>query len=194
MFEHLESKIQWLQEVAMNALFQINQSLRDASRNPRQKWILFGRILIFSSSLLILIFLAGWVINVAFSKKTKPPKKRRSIRDAQHPILAETALDSGDEDQTPFKSDLDTNNKPTQQDQQQQLTRSVDSYVGEYNPDTREKEGYGVMHYKNGTVYEGKWLRNKQHGKGTATGVCVCVCVCVCVLFPSLPLSLFHSH
>lgn len=38
-------------------------------------------------------------------------------------------------------------------------------YVGEWAGN--RKEGYGVMHYKNGDKYEGHWCRDQRSGQGT---------------------------
>lgn len=39
-------------------------------------------------------------------------------------------------------------------------------YRGELNIDTRKREGFGVIVYNTGRVYEGQWLLDKRHFKG----------------------------
>ena len=39
-------------------------------------------------------------------------------------------------------------------------------YRGELNPETRKREGLGVLVYENGRVYEGEWRKNKRDGRG----------------------------
>merc|ERR1719364_417184 len=55
-------------------------------------------------------------------------------------------------------------------------------YCGEFKVTENQpvvREGTGIMHFSNGSVYEGEWQGDKMHGKGQA---CVCVRRCVWVL------------
>ena len=40
-------------------------------------------------------------------------------------------------------------------------------YRGELDANTKKRQGYGVLVYKeNGRVYEGEWDKNQRHGRG----------------------------
>ena len=51
--------------------------------------------------------------------------------------------------------------------QPSQVTTSFVVYEGELNHGKMMRDGFGVCLYDNGTLYEGHWKKNKEHGCGT---------------------------
>ena len=51
--------------------------------------------------------------------------------------------------------------------QPSQVTTSFVIYEGELNHGKMMRDGFGVCLYDNGTLYEGHWKKNKEHGCGT---------------------------
>ena len=97
----------------------------------------------------LVIYIPHWLFN-----RPKRLKKRSK--------KSYNVSDRNDDDASSLQSDadlLDVTKSPKE---------GASRYDGERDPATGAKEGHGIMRYKNGTVYNGQWHLNQQHGHGTA--------------------------
>ena len=160
-----------------------NIALRTASRDPKAKWALFGQVLIFCSTIVITLAIAVYIPWHVFHKQAAPKKKvirdfSETPRKKRHKqqITTETCgsinengmiISSPASEYTYAMDDHSSHSSDSNEDGH----KKKDRYEGARNSTTGFREGYGIMHYKNGTVYDGEWLANKQHGQGTATSI-----------------------
>ena len=157
-----------IEDTIIEKLLQFNNAVNTARVDKSYSQIFFLWIIVYTIAILagcwLLLYIPYYlffVLDPLAPEKARDPKQIAGREEMKtHRSFSSTSKRGEDQVENEDQEDVDVDAKAeAENDQKQENTATEDVYEGELNEVTGDKEGYGIMKYKNGTIYEGNWQR-----------------------------------